>query len=105
MKKFIKCFVVILFLFSIFNFTFSDTLPSIDCEAALLIDADSGKVLFEKNADKQMYPASVTKLLTAILAVENCDLNETAIASKEAIMSVPTRIYTCKYSNRRRTYY
>ena len=99
MKKLIKCFAIILVLFSLFNFTYADTLPNIDCESALLIDADSGKVLYEKNADKQMYPASTTKLLTAILVVENCDLNETAVATKEAIMSVPTRIYTCKYSN------
>lgn len=64
--------------------------PTIDCEAGLLIDLDSGKVLFEKNADKQMYPASVTKVLTAILVVENCDLEEETIASKEAILAVPS---------------
>ena len=99
MKKIFSCFIIIVILTSLFtNICFAENV-SIDCEAGILIDANSGKVLFEKNADKKMYPASITKILTAILVVENCDLNETAVATKEAIMSVPTRIYTCKYSN------
>lgn len=42
----------------------------ISSEAAIVIDADSSKVLYEYNADKRMYPASLTKLMTAIIVLE-----------------------------------
>lgn len=42
----------------------------ITAESAILMDADSGQVLYEKNADKRLPPASMTKLMTLILAVE-----------------------------------
>ncbi len=44
--------------------------------AFILIDAPSGEVLMEQNADTQMYPASTTKLLTLLLALEKADLDE-----------------------------
>ncbi len=42
--------------------------------AAILIDANSGKILFEKHATSVMYPASITKIMTAILAIENSNM-------------------------------
>lgn len=39
-------------------------------QAAILVNAKTGEVLYEKNADKQIYPASTTKMMTAILAIE-----------------------------------
>lgn len=59
-------------------------------EAAILIEKETGKILYEKNIDKRMYPASTTKILTAILAIENCELDEVATASKESVRSVKT---------------
>lgn len=56
---------------------------------AILIDADTGRVLYEKNADEAAYPASTTKILTAILALENCNLTDEVTASYAAVMSVP----------------
>lgn len=55
---------------------------------AILIDMDSGKMLYEKDAYTPVYPASTTKILTAILALENCSLDEKVTASYEAINSV-----------------
>lgn len=57
-------------------------------EAAILMEQSTGKILFEKNAYKRMYPASTTKILTCIIALEECDLDETAIASEDAVNSV-----------------
>lgn len=62
---------------------------SINSPNAILIDADTGRVLYEKNANNTAYPASTTKILTAILALENCNINDEVTASYAAIMSVP----------------
>ena len=45
--------------------------PTLNAEAALLISPDSGMVLYEKNADERRYPASTTKIMTALLTLEN----------------------------------
>ena len=45
---------------------------AVESEGAILIDADSGAVLYEKNATTAYYPASITKVLTAIIVLENC---------------------------------
>ncbi|MBO5479512.1 MAG: D-alanyl-D-alanine carboxypeptidase [Clostridia bacterium] len=49
----------------------------------------TGKILYEKDADKKMYPASTTKIMTAILALENRLLTDTATVSYNAIFTVP----------------
>jgi len=53
--------------------------------SAILIEASTGQVIFEKNADQIMYPASTTKILTALLALEFGDLDEMCTVSQEAI--------------------
>ena len=47
--------------------------PELHCEAMLLVDAHTGKAVFEKNAHEQMYPASLTKIMTALLVLEAVD--------------------------------
>lgn len=63
--------------------------PNIASTSAILVEASTGKILFEKNAYDKMYPASTTKVMTAILTLENCDLNEMATVSRNAIYSLP----------------
>jgi len=58
-------------------------------EAAVLIDSKTGKILYGKNENERMYPASTTKILTAILALENCKLTDQVTASYTAVMSIP----------------
>ena len=58
-------------------------------EACILIETKTGKVLYSKNADKKMYPASTTKLMTAILTVEKCKMTDTVKISHNAIFSIP----------------
>ncbi|WP_037329399.1 MULTISPECIES: D-alanyl-D-alanine carboxypeptidase family protein [Sediminibacillus] len=62
-------------------------------ESAILIDADSGQVLYEKNAEKSMYPASLTKVATAIYAIETADLDEVVTVSANARSVEGTRVY------------
>ncbi len=50
--------------------------PAVTAPSAILIDAKSGKVLFERNADEKRFPASTTKIMTGLLAVEHGKLEE-----------------------------
>ncbi|MCC7434894.1 MAG: D-alanyl-D-alanine carboxypeptidase [Methanoregulaceae archaeon] len=56
---------------------------ALSCQAAILIDEASGQVLFEKRADERMFPASTTKILTALLLIEHCRLDETVTAPED----------------------
>jgi D-alanyl-D-alanine carboxypeptidase len=51
--------------------------------AVMLLDATTGQVLYEKNADERIYPASTTKILTCIVALENGNLDDTVTVGKE----------------------
>ena len=62
-------------------------------KAAILIDSYSGQVLYEYNSNEQLYPASTTKLMTAILTLENCQLSDTVIVNPKALTGIP-RTYT-----------
>lgn len=62
---------------------------NVDAPVALLMDANTGKILYEKNIHDKMYPASTTKIMTAILALENRDLSHVAKVSYNAIFTVP----------------
>lgn len=80
-----KIFVFSILLFLTFNFgtyVFANE-PDISAEAAILIDADTGTVLFEKNIHQKMFPASTTKILTGIIAIENGNLEKKVIVDKE----------------------
>ena len=57
--------------------------------ACILMESNTGKILYEKNAYKSRFPASTTKIMTAILTVENCELTDVATVSHNAIFSVP----------------
>lgn len=57
--------------------------------SVLLMDSKTGKILYSKNAFEKRYPASTTKLMTAILTMENCKLTDKATVSHDAIYNVP----------------
>lgn len=62
---------------------------SIEAEAAVLIDAETGCVIYDKNKDVQKFPASITKIMTATLALENAKLDERVLFSHQAVFSLP----------------
>lgn len=59
-------------------------------DGAILIDSKTGNILAQKNMDKQLYPASITKVLTAIIAIEKLNLDDVLTASYSAVMSIPS---------------
>ncbi|WP_226035084.1 D-alanyl-D-alanine carboxypeptidase family protein [Aquibacillus saliphilus] len=62
----------------------SSKTPNIVSESALLIDEKTGQVLYEKYPDNEMYPASLTKIATAIYAIETGDLDDIVTVSRKA---------------------
>ena len=62
--------------------------PQIASEGAILIEAETGTVLYEKNSTERFYPASTTKLMTALLALENSALGETVTVSHNAVYDI-----------------
>ena len=68
----------------------SSLAPTISAEGAILINAEDGSVIYEKNADKRLYPASTTKIMTALISLEimdeiNAELDSEIKVPKEAV--------------------
>ena len=59
--------------------------PSVYADAAVVVDMDSGSVLYAKQAEKQHFPASITKLLTVLVALENASLADTVTFSEDSV--------------------
>lgn len=58
-------------------------------EANIIMDADTGAILYAKNIDGKAYPASITKVLTMLVALENGKLEDTITFSSDSVYSVP----------------
>ncbi|MDF2520269.1 MAG: DacC, partial [Clostridia bacterium] len=59
--------------------------PQVAAPSAILIDAETGRVLYEKNADVKRYPASTTKVMTGLLAAEYNKPDEKVTASQNVV--------------------
>lgn len=98
-KTFLAAIISIASIFTVFGNSFAapsdiymentklDT-PEIKSEAAILTDLKTGRVLYSKNADKELYPASTTKIMTGILALEHGNLSDTVTASVAALAPI-----------------
>lgn len=88
-KKILICILIlILLVINNISFSYAEDL-NLTSEAAILMDFPSGIVLYSKNADVIKYPASTTKILTAIIVIEKCNLDEKVTASNSAIKAIP----------------
>ena len=90
-----------LILILIINFIFLTNVfatepPDVIAGAAYSVELSTGKVIFERNAHERKYPASTTKIMTALLTLENCELTDTATASYNAISIIPSGYSTAK---------
>lgn len=92
MKKFLMFFLF----FLVFGPSIAhgeETDLTIGSEAAVLVDSQSGAILYEKKSEQKMYPASLTKIATAIYAIEKGNLEDEVTVSKNAIKAKGTRVY------------
>lgn len=63
--------------------------PAIGAESAILMEMNTHTILYAKNIHERSYPASTTKILTCLLAMQNCAMDETITFSHESIYDVP----------------
>ncbi|WP_250277821.1 D-alanyl-D-alanine carboxypeptidase family protein [[Clostridium] colinum] len=93
MKKFIIFFLVFFILSN--NIVLADNkekIVKVDAKSAILMDYETGRVLFAKNETEPMAMASTTKIMTAILAIENGNLEDTVKVSKNATKAPPVKM-------------
>ena len=63
--------------------------PVIGAESAILIEAQTGTILYSKNIHQKQFPASTTKILTALIATEQCEMDEVVTFSHDAVFDTP----------------
>ncbi|MBQ1342560.1 MAG: D-alanyl-D-alanine carboxypeptidase [Firmicutes bacterium] len=97
MKKWLAFLIIIIYLAFCSTARAADEL-SLQCKSALLLDGDSGQVLYEQNADEKCYPASVTKIMTMVLIMEavnagTISLDDVVTVSQEAADMGGSQVY------------
>jgi len=92
--KNIGVFLVCLLLLTIVSLLHASAVSAdaIKSRAAVVMDAVTGKVLFAKNPDIRLMPASTTKLMTALVVVDSTDVNDVVTVSARAASAPPTKI-------------
>jgi len=94
MKKLFTVLLAILIVSNsmIVSFAETDKVPILNANAAVLINASTGEVLYDKNMNQKMYPASTTKIMTALLVLEDLDLSSTVTIDKETALTGGSQI-------------
>ena len=95
MKKLLFSIICVITIFTN-TITFADVyveeesfeVPEIQAESAILIDMKSGRALYKKNPNERLYPASTTKIMTAILALELGDLSDVVTADVASLAPI-----------------
>lgn len=87
-----KILIVIIFMI-IVNIKVNAYPEGISAESAILMEADSKRVLYGKNIHQSHLTASIAKIMTAIIAIENGDLDKYYIVDKETTMQVGSSLY------------
>lgn len=87
-----KLAILFCFLFSV-NCYAAEKEPNVKALSAVLIDGDTGRVLWGKNENDPMPMASTTKIMTAIVTLENADISKKTTVSKNAVKAPPVKMY------------
>ena len=90
-KRAVAVLIAALFMFSIFPCQVKAV--STSAAAAILVDADSGRVLYEQNADGKMLIASTTKIMTALVAIREGNLSDMVTVKREATLTEGSSMY------------
>jgi len=96
MKKIISLALTILMAFSFIPFSSAaakDSPSEVSADSAVLMDAATGQILYSKNMDSAFPPASTTKLMTALLTLESCKLDDIVTVGKNPPLADGSKIY------------
>lgn len=93
MKKLSTIFTVLLFLILNCNTAYALGSNDFTSQAQILIDADTGQILFGNNIDLRYAPASTTKILTALIALDKCQLTDKVLVGKKPPYAEGSKIY------------
>ena len=98
MKKFVSAFLIaVLVTFSVSNQTaYGSESPAVDAHGAILMDFETGRVLWEKDAYSPYAMASTTKIMTALLTLELGNLNDEVTVSQKAALTPPVKMFLQK---------
>ena len=88
-KKTLSIILGIIIFFTAVSTSYCDNTFDVEAKGALLMDFSTGKVIYEKNSNEKLAPASITKIMVLLLTMEsiesqNIDLNDEVIISKNA---------------------
>ena len=88
LKKIILLLIFFVFVFG--NYVYAaDINKQVSVPAAILVERNTNRILYEKNINEKRYPASLTKVMTAIVVLENCSIYEKTTVSFDAVNSIP----------------
>ncbi|MCD8238319.1 MAG: D-alanyl-D-alanine carboxypeptidase [Clostridiales bacterium] len=90
--KIVKFFLIAVFILNMCASVFAEE-PEIKSRSAVLIDADSGRVLWGLDPENPMPMASTTKIMTCIYTIENCDLEDEVVVSKNAASAPKVKLF------------
>lgn len=96
MKQFKRFYCFLLIVVCTFQIAVSDTTihaasaPTVSAHAYVIMDANTGKILYSKNPKKKIYPASTVKLMSALVVLDRCSPNKTIKITKKMLRQVPS---------------
>lgn len=95
MKKFVSKILLLIFMFTLVSVPISAATkePSVSADGAVLMDAQTGEILYSKNMNMSYPPASTTKLMTALLAIERCKLDDIVKVGQVPPLADGSKIY------------
>ncbi|WP_062198376.1 D-alanyl-D-alanine carboxypeptidase family protein [Massilibacterium senegalense] len=93
MKQFLSLFLALFFFFSTWEQVLLKQTPHVSAATAIVMEASSKRVLFDKDAHEQKRIASITKIMTAILAIESGKMDDWVIVSDRAIRTEGSSIF------------
>lgn len=95
MSRFVSIIMLLFLVLSSQTNSYAAENQSLDIksEAAVLVDSETGAILYNKNSDEKLYPASLTKIATAIYALENGNIDIVVTISPRAVKEEGTRVF------------
>ncbi|NYE04591.1 D-alanyl-D-alanine carboxypeptidase [Bacillus niacini] len=95
MSKLVSFFIILMLILSNQVNVYAAEKPPLEIksEAAVLVDSETGAILYSKNSNERLYPASLTKIATAIYAIENGNIDDVVTVSARAVKEEGTRVY------------